>query len=289
MSVIVCVKQVPDTETKVHIKPDASGLEEDSIHWIMNPYDEFALEEALQLKEKVEKEKPPTSNNEVEEEKKGQKGEKRSFKVKVITVGPSRARDVLVKALAMGADEGRLIQTDLQLDSHGTSKILSTVLLEEEEPIEIIFTGTLSIDHNASSVPQMLGEFLNLPHVTRVSKFEFFKGHESHTANKMTVQKDIEGGQKMILNIKGPAIIATNKGLNLPRPINMMSMIKAKRKPLKVQLLEKLKIPEPLIQVNWTNFKLPPPRQPVKMISGDNSQEKVNQLIQSLRKETKLF
>ena len=182
MKVFVCIKQVPDTETKIKILPDQSGIDSAGIKWVMNPYDEYAVEEAIKFKEKNS-----------------------GAQVWVLTSGPkSRAGDALRTALAMGADEAILINSPENLDAYTTAKALAETI-KSEGGVHLIFAGKLAIDANQSSVPQMVAEFLGLPHTSVVSKFEA-------TAESTTVERDTDGGAKEIVQMMNPSVVAAKIG-----------------------------------------------------------------------------
>lgn len=253
MKIFVCVKQVPDTETKIKILPDQSGIDLAGIKWVMNPYDEYAVEEAIKFREK-----------------------NAGAQVWAITAGPkSRAAEVLRTALAMGADEAILINTPENIDSVSTAKSLAEAI-KTEGGAHIIFSGKLAIDDNQSSVPQMIAEFLSIPHTTVVSKFEA-------TAENITVERDVEGGAKEVVQMMTPALVAANKGLNMPRYASLPGIMKAKKKVIKE--VE----PSGLEQkVKFKSFSLPAEKAPVKLITGDAAAQAA-ELIKLLRDEAKVL
>src|SRR4051812_17933530 len=147
MKIFVCLKQVPDTESRLQLNPDKTGIVEAGIKWIMNPYDEYAVEEALKVKEA-----------------------KGAGSVTVVSVGPkARVSEALRTAMAMGADDAIVIDSADQLDSFWTAKALAGAI-QKEGAFDLVFGGKLAIDDNAASVPQILAESLGVPHVTVVSK-----------------------------------------------------------------------------------------------------------------------
>ena len=253
MKIFVCVKQVPDTETKIKINSDGSGIDTAGIKWVMNPYDEYAVEEAVKFKEKNP-----------------------GAVVFAVTVGPkSRAADVLRTALAMGADEGILINAPENIDSTATAEALAQAI-RAEGGAHLLLTGKLAIDDNASSVGQMLAENLQLPHMTVVSK-------ATYAGPKVLVERDVEGGAKEISEVALPAVLGANKGLNVPRYASLPGIMKAKKKVLK--------------EIEWSpqepktklvRFSLPPEKPPVKMLAGESSQQ-ASQLVQLLRDEAKVL
>jgi electron transfer flavoprotein beta subunit len=257
MKFFVCLKQVPDTETKIKIAPDGQSIDGNGVKWVVNPYDEFAIEEAVKTRDAN-----PGSQ------------------VHVICVGPKkRTADAVRTALAMGADEGILVEAPENLDPVTTAQALAKVI-ESEGGAQLIFTGKLAIDDNAASVPQMVAEFLNLPHTTVVSKLTV-------TAENVTAERDIEGGAKEVVQMVKPALIAANKGLNLPRYASLPGIMKAKKKVLKELDLGGLGI-QAQSKTKVLSMELPPEKPAVKMISGDSSQQ-VSELVRLLRDEAKVL
>lgn len=258
MKIFVCIKQVPDTETKIKILPDQSGIDPTGIKWVMNPYDEFAVEEAIKFKEKN-----PTAQ------------------IWIVTCGPkARAVESLRTALAMGADEAILINAPESLDAYSTAKALANTI-KAEGGAHLIFTGKLAIDANQSSVPQMVAEFLGLPHTSVVSKFET-------TPESTTVERDTDGGAKEIVQMMNPAVIAANKGLNMPRYASLPGIMKAKKKVVKDIEFSSLGIAATEQKVKYSGYQLPADKPAVKLLTGDTASQ-VSQLISALRDEAKVL
>lgn len=257
MKIFVCIKQVPDTETKIKISPDRSAIDPAGVKWVMNPYDEFAVEEAVKLRDAN-----PGSQ------------------VHVITVGPKvRAQEVLRTALAMGADEGILINSTDHLDSSAVAQVLAAAIKQEGDA-KIVFTGKLAIDDNASAVSQMLAEFLQIPHATVVSKFQY-------SAEAATVERDIEGGAKEVVQLSLPAIIGANKGLNMPRYASLPGIMKAKKKVLK-ELEASALVSNLSSKVKYAQLSLPPDKPAVKMLAGEPPLQ-ASELVRLLRDEAKVL
>ncbi len=257
MKIFVCLKQVPDTESRLQLKADKSGIEESGIKWIMNPYDEYAVEEALKLKEA-----------------------KSAGSVTVLSVGPkARVSEALRTAMAMGADDAIVIDSPEPLDAFWTAKALATAI-QKEGAFDIVFGGKLAIDDNAASVPQMLAEFLGVPHVTVVSKFA--------SAGTVTAERETEGGAREIFEIQGPCVIAANKGLNTPRYASLPGIMKAKKKPLKELSLADVNVQPAQMKTRLKDFQLPPSKPAVKMISGDPAAQ-AKELVRLLMDEAKVL
>ncbi|MFN7825182.1 MAG: electron transfer flavoprotein subunit beta/FixA family protein [Pseudobdellovibrionaceae bacterium] len=257
MKIFVCVKQVPDTETKIKIGPDGASIDTTTIKWVMNPYDEFAVEEAVKTKEA-----------------------NAGAQVFVVTAGPKkRAGEVLRTALAMGADEGIVIDTPEFVDPLVTAHALAAAI-KAEGGGDLIFTGKLAIDDNASSVGQMVAEVLGLPHTSVVSKF-------SLSPEGVTVERDVEGGTKEVVKMQRPALIAANKGLNMPRYASLPGIMKAKKKVLKELDLTQLGV-SAQGKTKTLKIELPAEKPAVKMLTGDVSAQAA-QLVSSLRDEAKVL
>lgn len=258
MKIFVCIKQVPDTETKIKIGPDASSIDTNGIKWVINPYDEYAIEEAVKYREA-----------------------NAGAQVFVLSVGPSkRVSESLRTALAMGADEGIVVNAPENIDCYSTARALAEVI-KAEGGANLIFTGKLAIDDNASSVSQMLAEFLSMPHATVVSKFAM-------SPEGITAERDIEGGAKEILSLKAPAVVGANKGLNTPRYASLPGIMKAKKKVLKEIEFSSLNIPATDNKVKYSQLSLPAEKPPVKMLAGDSSQQAA-ELVKLLRDEAKVL
>lgn len=258
MKIFVCIKQVPDTETKIKINADQTGIDPTGVKWVMNPYDEFAVEEAVKLKEA-----------------------NAGAQVFAVTVGPkARAADVLRTALAMGADEGIVVNAPDNLDAYSTARALAEAV-KAEGGGKIIFTGKLAIDDNASSVSQMMAEFMGLPHATVVSKLTF--GGEN-----VTVERDVEGGAKEVVQLMLPGVVGANKGLNMPRYASLPGIMKAKKKVLKEVEFSTLGVPATDLKVKLSGFTTPADKAAVKMLSGDAAAQ-ATELVKLLRDEAKVL
>jgi len=258
VKIFVCVKQVPDTETKIKINADQTGIDGAAVKWIMNPYDEYAVEEAIRIRD-------------------GNPGSQ----AVVISVGPKqRVSETVRTALAMGIDEGIVINSVENLDSYTTAKALAEVIKGEGD-VQLILAGKLAIDDNAASVGQMIGEFLGIPSATVISKISF-------SSEMVDVERDIEGGAKELIQMKTPAVLGANKGLNSPRYASLPGIMKAKKKTIKEVEFSSLGIANSEIKVRYSNFSLPNEKPPVKILSGDIGSQ-INQLVNSLRHEAKVI
>lgn len=252
----VLVKHVPDTNTKIELKD--GQIDESGIKYVMNPYDEFAVEEAVKTKEAWTK-----AGQEVE--------------IVGIGLGPKAAAKSLRDAFAVGVDRGILIVDEERKARDPLSVSQALASIAKEENFQIIFAGKQAVDTDSHSVPQMLAERLAMPQVTIVSKIEW-EGTES-----ATFERDVEGGIKEKYKVKLPAIITANKGLNKMRLASLPNIRKASKKELK-----EVDLPEVSVGYQVELWSLPPERGDVKMISGTPA-EQASQLVELLRNEAKVI
>ncbi|MBN2516866.1 MAG: electron transfer flavoprotein subunit beta/FixA family protein [Deltaproteobacteria bacterium] len=256
MNIVACVKQVPDTEALIKVKPDGSGIEEGGIKWVMNPYDEFGVEEALKLKEKL------------------------GGEVTVVSVGPARTMETIRTALAMGAEKGIHIDDPAlyNADAYTTANALAAAI--KEIPYDIIFCGQRAIDGDMGQVGSILAELLDIPQCTIVTKLDVGDG-------KATAVKPIEGAQ-LVLETSLPCVITAQKGLNEPRYASLPGIMKAKKKPVDVKNAAALGISvEPKAKIE--KMTPPPARPPGKIIEGEDPAAKAAEVIRLLREEAKVI
>ncbi len=234
MNIFVCVKQVPDTETKVQPSSDGNYIETSSIKWIMNPYDEFAVEQALVVK---------AANAE--------------STVTVVRVGGAKDTEALRTAMAMGADEAFLVDAPETIDAYMTAKALKGAIEKSGKNPDLILCGKQSIDTDALQVPQLLAQMLDLPSVSVVVGFE-------QNGNTLNLKREVEGGALEVYELNAPAVVACNKGLNTPRYASLPGIMKAKKKPLTTLSLSDVGVSDGDRKVKYSNFQLPPEKPPGK-------------------------
>lgn len=198
MKIIVALSHVPDTETKIKISQDRKSIEPTGVSFIINPYDEFAVEEALKTKEKF------------------------GGEVIIVTYGNDSAKESIRKALAMGADKGILIKGELNVDSLTVAEALASEIYQIQP--DIIFCGKQSIDYDSSAVGQMLAELLNMSSLSTVVKLEIENG-------KVRAEREVEGGIEKVESSL-PVVITAQKGLNEPRYPSLKGIMAAKSKPI---------------------------------------------------------
>jgi electron transfer flavoprotein beta subunit len=264
VNIVVCIKQVPDTETQIKISPDGNAIVKDDIKWVMNPYDEFGVEEALKLKEKF------------------------GGEVTIVGLGPKRVTESIRTALAMGADKGILISDDALegSDTLATARALAEAIKGIE--YDIIFTGQRGVDDDNGLVGAALAEFLGIPHVSLIVKLEVADDGQSLKANR-----PVEG-QTLVIESGLPALITTQKGLNEPRYASLPGIMKAKKKPLDEKSLSDLgldagQVGEGARKVKILEITPPPERAAGKIIEGDSPEAKAAELARLLHEEAKVI
>jgi len=256
VNIVACVKQVPDTEAQIKVKPDGSGIEEGGIKWVMNPYDEFAVEEALKLKEKS------------------------GGEVTVVSVGPARAMETIRTALAMGADKGIHISDPTLDGADGYTTAAALAAAIKGIPHDIIFCGQRAIDDDSAQVGAILAELLGIPQVTVVTKFELTDG-------AVKVIRPIEGAQ-LLIGCPLPALVTAQKGLNEPRYASLPGIMKAKKKPVDVKDAAALGV-SAQSKARVVRFVPPPARAAGKIVCGDDPAAKAAELARLLREEAKVI
>lgn len=256
MNIIACIKQVPDSEALIRVKADGSGMDETGIKWVMNPYDEFGVEEALRLKEK------------------------HGGEVTVVLLGPARAMETIRTALAMGADKGIHI-SDPALegaDPYVTASALAAAI--KGIPHDIIFCGQRAIDDDSGQVGSILAELLGIPQITVVTKVDV-------EGTSVKTIRPIEGAQLMITSPL-PCVVTAQKGLNEPRYASLPGIMKAKKKPVDAKDAAALGIATDR-KLKVLKFIPPPARPPGKIVSGDDPAAKAAALAKLLREEAKII
>lgn len=230
MKIVVCVNHVPDTETKVKVGSDGKTVDRGGINYILNPYDEFAVEEALRMKEK------------------------HGGEVIAMSLGGDAHKETLRKALAMGVDKAVHLKDDTVRDSMGVARALSDAL-KEMSP-DVIWVGKQSIDYDNAAMAGLIAEMLNVPSVSVVVKEEIRDG-------KIVCEREIEGGHE-IVESKLPAVLAAQKGLNEPRYPSLKGIMAAKSKPIEERIAAKAEIAVEVLQM-----RKPEPKKPGRIVGSD--------------------
>ena len=261
MNSFVAIAYVPDTETRIKIGADGRSIDESDVKWIVSPYDEYALEEALRTKEA-----------------------KGAGTVRVAAVGPERAKTGLRECLARGADEAVWIDSgdSRYLDALAVAKALATVA--KEASYDFYWFGQKGVGYDESLVGPMVAELLDLPHVGNVIQLEIGEG-------KITAHREIEGAHEIVESSLA-VVLTAQRGLNEPRYASLKGTMGAKKKPIAEKKLSEMGIPEadPAgAKVRWRKLELPPPRQACKLIPADDPAVAAKELVRLLREEAKVI
>ncbi len=249
MNTIVCIKRVPDSATRVRIAPDGKSLDPGGVKFVLNTYDEFALEEAIRLKESA--------------------GE---GTVTALTLGPAEAAETLRTALAMGADEAVLLESDGSHDGLAVARALADEV--GGRGFDLLLFGKQAIDDDNMQVPQMVAELLELPCVTVVVELEI-------DGARAVAHREVEGGHEVV-EFPLPAVVAAQKGLNEPRYPNLKGIMAAKRKPLEQKPVA---LAPPKLEL--VSLEEPPAAQAGQIVG--EGPDAVPELVRKLREEAKVL
>ncbi len=257
MNIFVIMKRTFDTEERIAVNNGA--INEDGAEFIINPYDEYAIEEAIQLRDK------------------------NGGEVSVITIGGEESEKELRTALAMGCDKAVLINTEDDLedgDQYTTSRILAEYLKEQE--VDIILGGNVAIDGGSGQVGPRLAELLNIAYVTTITKLDI-------EGSKAIVVRDVEGDTEVIETTL-PLLVTAQQGLNEPRYPSLPGIMKAKKKPLDELEIDDLDLAEDDVQPKTKTIEiyLPPKKEAGKVLEGD-LEVQVKELVSLLRNEAKVI
>jgi electron transfer flavoprotein beta subunit len=251
VKILVPIKRVPDPQTNIVVKPDGSGIAEDNVKFVINPFCEIAIEEALRIKE-----------NQGDAE------------VILISIGDAVCQEQLRTGLAMGADRAILVVADKLLDPATTTEVLAKIVADEQP--ELIMLGKQSIDDDANQTGQLLASTLDWPQATFASKVEF-----SDDKSEVSVTREVDGGLETIaFNL--PGIVTTDLRLNEPRYASLPGIMKARKKELKEIPLAEAGASDSL-QVETLTLVPPAVREAGKTV------ETVEELVELLHSEAKLI
>ncbi|MDR7317265.1 electron transfer flavoprotein subunit beta/FixA family protein [Brevibacillus nitrificans] len=255
MNILVLLKQTFDTEEKVVLQN--GRISEDGVQFIINPYDEYAVEEAVKLREEG------------------------GGEVTVITVGPQRAEDAIRTALAMGADRGvRIDPEDLECDEWTIAQLLAAAI--QTRSFDLVIGGNMAVDSGAGQVALRVAEALGIAHASAVTKLVI----EGATA---TVERDVEGDVE-IAEVPLPLLVTAQQGLNEPRYPSLPGIMKAKKKPLEYLTVDDLGLNKEELAARTVVLDqfYPPQKKAGRILAGDFVQQ-VSELVQLLRKEAKVI
>jgi len=249
LKIAVCLKRVPDTTTKIVIGADGKTIDEAGIKFVPNPYDEYAVEAALGLKEKAG-----------------------TGETTVVSLGGDSAQETIRTALAMGIDRGLHLKGDGSADGLEVAKVIAAEL--KTGGFDLILFGKMAVDDYNHQVGVMVGELLEVPCISAVSALAIEGG-------VVTAEREIEGGVEVV-TCRLPAVITTDKGLNTPRLPSLKGIMAAKKKPLDVR-----PVAPGAGTLAVAGLSLPPDRQPGRIV-GEGPDAAVA-LVQLLRNEAKVI
>jgi len=251
LKILVPAKRVPDPNSTIKVKPDGSGIVTDGLKWVINPFDEIAIEEALRIKEKLG-----------------------GSEVVLVGIGAKTYSEQLRTGLAMGADRAILVLSEDALDSLAVARILQKLVTDEKA--DLVLMGKQAIDADSNQAGQMLADLLGWPQATFASKVELAGDQKS-----MQVTREVDGGLE-VLSMPLPAVVTADLRLNEPRYASLPGIMKARKKELKEIPLADLGVDTaPRLKV----VKMEPPAKR----QGGRKVETVEALVQALHSEAKVI
>ena len=257
MKVLVCVKQVPATDSRIKPAGDGLGIDPAGLEYVINPYDEIAVEEALRIREKL------------------------GGEVVAVGIGGAKAEEGLRTCLALGCDRARVLRDDAlpATDAQGIAALLAAIIRSESP--DLVLMGKQAVDDDQMAVPSMLAELLDWPQATVVVKLEIAADGRSATA-----EREIEGAIE-IVSIPMPAVISTQKGLNEPRYASLKGIMAAKKKSIEPIDAGTLEVSSEAL-VRTTAVLPPPPRPEGRRLDGD-ADSQVRELVRLLHEDYKVI
>ena len=257
MNSVVCISHVPDTESRIKIAAGGKKIDEAGLKFIVSPYDEFALEAAVRLKEA------------------------KGGDVTVLTFGPDRAQQALREALARGANKAMHVKGESgDADSLGIAKVLAAAI--KSIPHDVVFLGKQGVGTDNGLVGPMLAELLGYPQVNVVTELEFGEG-------KVTAHREIEGAEE-ILKASVPVIITAQKGLNEPRYAKLQGIMAAKKVAIDVKSISDLGLNESDVlnaRVNVVSLELPAEKSGGRKIDGSDPKAAAAEIVKYIKDEAK--
>jgi len=254
MNILVLLKQTFDTEEKIVLKD--GQIQEEGVKFVINPYDEYAVEEAVRLKEKF------------------------GGEVTTVTVGPARSESAIRTALAMGADKAILVEYEGEADECVIAKLIAAAV--KDQTFDVVLGGNMAVDSGAGQVAVRVAEIMGIPNVSAITKLEI-------GGDTAMVERDAEGDAEVI-EVRLPFLATAQQGLNEPRYPSLPGIMKAKKKPLAIVKPEDLGLAEEELKpkTRVCGLSLPPKKQgAAKILTGDLA-DQAKQLVELLRHEAKV-
>jgi electron transfer flavoprotein beta subunit len=249
MKILVALKQVPDTETKIKVAADGRSLDPADVKWITSPYDEYALEEAIRIKER------------------------QGAEVIALSVGGDAVKEVLKNALALGADSAVLLKGEGQGDAFAVAQMIAAYA--KDKGFDLILCGNMGIGGDNAAMGPMLAELLGLAQANVIFKLDLGEG-------TFRAEREIEGGSEIVEGSL-PAVISAQKGLNEPRYASLKGIMAAKKK-----TIEEIEAAPVTTGAQVSALTLPPQRPAGRKLEGDPAAQ-ANSLLQALKDEAKVF
>lgn len=256
MDLVVCIKRTPDTTTKISVGPDARNIAPDGVQWIINPYDEYAIEEALRLKEKF------------------------GGTVAGISVDPDKNETILRKALAMGVDKAVLLHGGGNFDPWSIAVLLANQI--KQMPHDLVLFGKQAIDDDNYQVPSIVAHLLGYPRINVVTKLQV-------EGRKVVAYRQIEGGEELV-ECDLPCIVSAQRGLNEPRYPSMKGIVEAKKKPLETKAADNI-----ARGIDVVKLEPPAPRPPGRIVANvtgktqDEIRAACREVLRLLKEEAKIL
>jgi electron transfer flavoprotein beta subunit len=257
MKILVCIKQVPDMESRFKVNAEGTWFNESDLAWRMNEYDEYAVEQAVRLKEQL-----------------GGTPE-----VTVLSIGPDRVKEPIKKALAMGCDRGVQIHDDAYYLKTPDQIAAVIAAYAKDQGFGLIFTGMQSQDRGSAQVGVLTAEMLGIPAVTTIVDFAYEDG-------TITTRRELEGGLKAVVKVKTPALMTCQLGLNTPRYPTLPNIMKAKKKELQTLAIGDLLKAEALVATEKMYY---PEKKGGGIVLEGEIGELADRLIGILKEKTTVF
>jgi electron transfer flavoprotein beta subunit len=261
MKTVVCIKHVPDTETKIRVGADGRSIDESQVNkWIISPYDEYALEQALKFREAG------------------------GGEVVLVCAGREAAQATLRQGLAMGADRAVLVQDERLEGGDALARARALAAVCRGESPDLVLAGKYGVGTDEGQTGPMLAELLGWPHASGALRLELGDG-------SFELQRAVEGGIE-VQQGKLPAVVTCDKGLNEPRYPSLKGIMQAKKKPIEKKTAAELELDEAALaaepQLVWESLELPPQRGAGRLIEGD-PETAGRELIRILHEEAKVI
>jgi electron transfer flavoprotein beta subunit len=261
VNITVCIKQVPSTETKIRVNTATGFVDTTEIEWVVNPYDEYALETALRLKEKAG-----------------------SGTITAIALGPERVKTALRTALAMGADNAlQLTAPEFEgVDALAVGRLLAAAA--KRQPFDLVLCGKQAVDDDLAAVPPAVAHFLGVPHVSVAAEVT-----ADFASGAVVARREIEGATEVV-HARVPCLVTMQKGNYEPRYPTLKGMMAAKKKEIPVLGAAELGVDPSVLtrRIERIEDRLPPGRKPGRVLEGA-PEEVVPELVRLLHEEAKVL